>query len=159
MAIEIERKFLVKSAAWRMNASSGIRYRQGYLSTDKHFTIRARIAEDRAFLTLKGLPSGISRQEYNIEIPIEDAEEILLNLCDRPPVEKTRYMVEEAGMTWEVDVFSGTNNGLIVAEIELRTENQFFQLPDWVGEEITHDNRYLNVNLYVHPFRKWSFLM
>lgn len=153
MAIEIERKFLVTGTAWRTNDSTP--YKQGYLNRDPRRTVRVRIASDKGWLTIKGLSSGASRAEFEYEIPAADAEQ-LLELCDRPPIEKRRHVVIFAGKTWEVDEFSGDNEGLIVAEIELSSEDEAFEKPPWLGPEVTHDSRYFNSNLSQQPFRTWD---
>lgn len=155
--IEIERKFLVRNDTWRVRASSGTFYRQAYLSLEKRRAVRVRVVGKKGFLSVKSQEEGrITRLEFDYEIPLKDAEEMMESLCDLPPVDKIRYEVEEDGMTWEIDVFKGANNGLVIAELELESEDQPFRLPDWAGEEVTCDERYLNVNLYRHPFRKWS---
>ena len=153
MAIEIERKFLVTGDAWR--TAPGTRYSQGYLNRDKARTVRVRVAGDQGFLTIKGVSVGATRAEFEYPVPLADAEAMLL-LCDGPVVQKTRHVVVHAGMAWEVDAFLGDNAGLVVAEIELASEDQAFALPDWVGAEVTGDARYFNSSLAVHPFRGWS---
>ncbi len=155
MAFEIERRFLVKNDDWKRRASIGTAYRQGYIFTAEGCTLRVRVAGNRGFLTLKGLHEGITRREYDYEIPLAEAEEILSVFCTRTPVEKVRYTVEEAGIRWEVDVFSGANHGLVIAEVELPEEGQPVEPPGWAGEEVTGDTRYLNVNLYLLPFSEW----
>jgi CYTH domain-containing protein len=155
MATEIERKFLVKGEAWR-SLGVGVVYRQGYLVSDSRRSVRVRIAGDRALLTLKGATVGIARAEYEYEIPLTDAEELLERLCDRPLIEKTRYTLMVHELIWEVDEFMGDNQGLIVAEVELETAEQLVQLPEWVGEEVSHDPRYFNSNLANHPFSQWQ---
>lgn len=152
MGKEIERKFLVVDEQWRV--ADGTKYRQGYLSTDKERTVRVRIAGNKAMLTIKGITQGASRAEYEYEIPVEDAEE-LLDLCQRPIIEKWRHEIEHAGMTWEVDEFFGDNQGLVLAEVELDSPDEAFDLPPWVGKEVTDDPRYFNANLVHHPFRNW----
>ena len=156
MAVEIERKFLVAdvsaTAAWRV--APGVAYRQGYLSRDKHRTVRVRTAGDAAFLTIKGVSVGATRAEFEYAIPLADAQ-ALLALCDGPLIEKTRHVVAHQGMTWEVDDFAGDNAGLVVAEVELQSEAQGFEQPDWLGAEVTHDARYFNSNLGQHPFASW----
>lgn len=153
MAIEIERKFLVKSEAWRVGKP--VRFIQGYLNKDKFRTVRIRIAGDNAMLTVKGKTIDMSRAEYEYAIPFSDAEE-MLKLCDAPLIEKHRWHVPFGGMLWEVDEFGGDNQGLIVAEIELEDEAQQFDRPDWLGEEVTSDKRYFNSNLSTHPFKNWT---
>jgi CYTH domain-containing protein len=154
MGQEIERKFLVQGDAWRA-LGSGTRYRQGYLSTVKERTVRVRTIDDQGFLTIKGVTVGARRAEYEYPIPVQDANELLDELCERPLIEKTRYKIQHAGLTWEVDEFAGENQGLIVAEVELSDEAQALQLPDWVGAEVTADPRYYNANLIAHPYTTW----
>ncbi len=154
MATEIERKFLVIGDDWRSKATGTV-LRQGYLSTVKERTVRVRTVGDRAYLTVKGLTVGAVRAEYEYEIPLADAREMLSDLCERPLVEKTRFVIEAEGLTWEIDSFSGANEGLVVAEVELEDEAQQILLPEWVGEEVTHDPRYFNSNLIAHPFSDW----
>jgi len=154
MPTEIERKFLVKGDEWRTLATGTV-YRQGYLSTKKGCTVRVRLVGDRGYLTIKGSTKGISRAEYEYPIPAEDAQEMLDNLCEAPLIEKTRYKIEFAGLTWEVDEFAGENQGLIIAEVELTDENKTIELPDWIGKEVSDDSRYFNANLVQHPFSQW----
>jgi len=155
MGIETERKFLVKGNSWRQGVR-GFLYRQGYLSAGSECEIRVRIVGENAFLTIKGRPVGASRLEYEYSIPVVDANEILDNLCDSFIVEKTRYRIEHKGMTWEVDEFHGANDGLILAELEMEHQLEHVELPEWVGQEVTADTRYFNVNLAKHPFTRWS---
>ncbi len=154
MGQEIERKFLPCNDAWRAGAS-GTRYRQAYLSTDPQRTVRVRTAGDKAFLTIKGMSVGAARAEYEYAIPLDDANELLSEHCLQPVIEKTRYRIAHAGLTWEVDEFEGVNAGLILAEVELESEDQSVDLPDWIGEEVTGDKRYYNANLISHPFNSW----
>ncbi len=154
MAKEIERKFLVSGEAWR-ELAAGTHYRQGYLSTVKERTVRVRTIDERAFLTIKGLTRGFSRVEYEYEIAHGDAVEMLDDLCLQPIVEKHRYEIECEGLTWEVDEFHGVNEGLIVAEVELESEEQEVPKPDWIGEEVSGDPRYFNANLIANPFTTW----
>ncbi|MES2183801.1 MAG: CYTH domain-containing protein [Pseudomonadota bacterium] len=153
MALEIERKFLVIGTAWRQGA--GTRFRQGYLNRDKQRTVRVRLAGDQAFLTVKGPTQGATRSEFEYAIPLADAE-AMLALCDGPLVEKIRRVVVFEGMAWEVDEFLGDNAGLVVAEIELASEDQPFARPAWLGREVTDDARYFNSNLATFPFSRWS---
>jgi len=152
MATEIERKFLVHGDAWRTR--DPIRISQGYLCRAKERTVRVRIAGDRAWITIKGITTGASRPEYEYEIPIADANE-LLRLCEGPLIEKLRHVIVHEGMTWEIDEFRGDNEGLIVAEVELDDEAESFARPSWLGEEVTDDPRYFNANLSVRPFTTW----
>ena len=160
MGKEIERKFLVKHAGWRMDAERA-RYRQGYLSLDKERTVRVRTVsqeatgEQQGYLTIKGKTVGAGRAEYEYEIPIQDAHELLDSLCQRPLIEKFRYRVSQGELTWEIDEFLGENAGLIVAEIELEDADQTFAKPDWVGEDVTDDPRYSNASLVEHPYSRW----
>lgn len=154
MATEIERKFLVKDDGWR-GLGPGSRYRQGYLSTDPGRTVRARVAAGMGFLTIKGKTVNAARAEYEYVIPVEDAEAILDELCERPLIEKTRYRIDYQGLVWEVDEFEGENAGLVIAEVELASADQAVALPAWVGEEVTADPRYYNANLIANPFSRW----
>ena len=155
MKIEIERKFLVRSDAWR-SARDGILYRQGYLCTDPQRTVRIRIGGGTAILAIKGHGDGLARPEFEFPIPAADAEELLEHCCLQPPVEKYRYLVPHAGLTWEVDEFLGANHGLILAEIELEQADQPVALPPWVGAEVTGDPRYYNAYLARQPYAGWS---
>lgn len=153
MAQEIERKFLVDAARWTPQ-NAGTLYRQGYLSSHPERTVRVRITDDAAFLTIKGATRGVTRLELEYPIPAADARQ-LLALCEPPLIEKTRHTEEHGGMTWEIDVFHGANDGLIVAEIELASEDQKFPMPQWVTTEVSDDPRYYNSNLAAHPFSTW----
>ena len=153
MGKEIERKFLVKKDDWR--GPESMLYRQGYLNTNKERTVRVRIAGDTAFLTVKGIAHGATRQEFEYVIPVQDACEMLDQLCEQPLIEKRRYCVTHEGVRWEVDEFFGDNEGLVVAEVELESEEQPFPKPPWLGEEVTNDSRYYNANLVQHPFSRW----
>jgi len=152
MAIEIERKFLVVGDAWRV--APAVFYSQGYLNRDKTRTVRVRIAGEQAFLTIKGVSVGASRAEFEYPIPLEDARE-LLALCEQPLIEKYRRKILHEGFLWEVDEFLGENLGLVVAEIELPSEDTVFIRPDWVCEEVTDDARYFNSVLSRAPFIRW----
>ena len=154
MGKEIERKYLIKDDTWRKQAS-GITYRQGYLSTVKERTVRVRTIDDKGFLTIKGITIGATRREYEYEIPTADANEMLDELCEKPIIEKTRFKIYHAGLTWEIDEFAGVNQGLIVAEVELESEDQNIDFPPWVGEEVSGDPRYFNSNLIANPFANW----
>lgn len=153
MATEIERKFLVTGDDWR--SATGVLIWQGYLNRDKHRTVRVRVAADQAFLTIKGATQGATRAEFEYPIPVTDAT-ALRALCDGPIIEKVRRRIDYAGFTWEVDEFFGDNAGLVVAEIELRSETEVFAKPPWVGQEVTEDGRYFNSNLATHPYSEWS---
>ena len=153
MATEIERKFLVSSETWRQDAV-GISYTQGYICREPGRTVRIRISGGTAFLTIKGAVQGISRPEFEYQIPLDDAEELLL-LCHDPVIKKRRFKVLHEGYLWEVDEFEGANSGLIVAEIELLNSEQTISLPDWLGEEVTGNVLYNNSNLTIHPYSQW----
>lgn len=154
MAKEIERKFLLGNDSWRPGAG-GTLFRQGYLSTDPERTVRVRLEGERGVLTIKGLSRGISRAEFEYPIPAAEAAELLDTLCLQPLIEKTRYRVEHAGHLWEIDEFAGDNAGLVLAEVELASEDEALELPPWVGAEVSTDPRYFNANLVRHPFRSW----
>ena len=156
MPTEIERKFLVIGTDWKESASSKQLIRQGYLCADVERSVRVRTTDDRAWVTIKGTSKGMMRAEFEYPIPIKDARELLSTLCLPGAIEKTRYQVEVNDLNWEVDEFFGANAGLVVAEIELATENQTISLPEWIGKEVTYDARYFNANLVHHPYSEWS---
>lgn len=155
MHYEIERKFLVRDSRFKDLAVKAFRIKQGYIAHDGGNTVRVRIRDCQGFLTIKG-PSrdGISRYEWEREIPLTDAEELLL-LCHGGTIDKTRYLVPSAGKYFEVDVFYGDNEGLVMAEIELDSPDQAFEKPDWLGEEVTGDRRYYNSHLLKNPYKDW----
>lgn len=153
MAVEIERKFLVINDEWRALGQPVV-YRQGYLLAEPHRTVRVRVAGDRAYLTFKGATAGVSRQEFEYPIPLEEAE-TLLGWCDRPLIEKTRTAITLGDLTWEVDEFMGDNAGLILAEVELPDAGYAFERPEWIGKEVSDDPRYFNANLIRHPYGQW----
>ena len=155
MGVEIERKFLLASEGWR-GQGAPTHMRQGYLSTDPARTVRVRIEGGRAVITIKGKSSGASRSEWEYEIPVADATELLDGMCEQPQVEKIRHRIEHAGHTWEVDEFLGLNAGLVVAEIELDAEDEAFEKPDWIGAEVTGDKRYYNSSLIRQPYAQWK---
>ena len=155
MGIEIERKFLVNHAHWeQLEKPVGEFYRQGYLLTDPQKTIRVRQTSDKGFLTIKGVSVGATRSEYEYEIPFEEAKE-LLDQFAVAELSKVRYKIFLGNHIWEVDVFSGKNQGLIVAEIELKSEDETFDIPDWIDREVTGEERYYNSNLVTEPFEDW----
>jgi adenylate cyclase len=155
MALEIERKFLVDARRLPIQEGGGTPYVQGYLSKGPA-SVRIRIAGPKAFLTVKGPASGISRPEFEYPIPVADAQAMLERLCLKPLIDKTRHRIPHGGHTWEVDVFHGANDGLVVAEIELGSEAEAFVLPPWVTTEVTDDPRYLNANLGAAPYSSWT---
>ena len=159
MGVEIERKFLVVDDSWREAASAGMRYRQGYLSTEPGSSVRVRVCSDRAWLNIKSAPAGIVRREYEYEIPAADARAILEELCAKPLIEKTRFVVEHDGLAWEIDVFEGDNAGLVVAEVELESAGAAITLPAWAGEDVSGDVRYYNQRLVEHPWPGWAARM
>jgi adenylate cyclase len=156
MPTEIERKFLVDHKKWHnLTKPQGDVYKQGYILSEEKRTVRIRVTPGAAYITLKGASTGISRSEYEYTIPIAEGIEILQNFATSA-VEKTRYHLDYAGHTWEVDVFTGDNSGLIVAEIELESEDEPFEKPDWVGAEVSHDSRYTNASLSIKPYKNWE---
>ena len=154
MGVEIERKFLVKNETWRSNVVESYFIRQGYLNSDPERTVRIRIKNEKGILTIKGKNDNFTRKEFEYEIPYTEACQ-LIELCQKPIIEKTRYLYYFRGLTWEIDVFDGDNSGLIIAEVELDNENQVIDLPDWVGEEVSSDIRYYNSSLINHPYCEW----
>ena len=154
MAKEIERKFLVDKNHWK-NPENGTVIKQGFIPTADNTVVRIRITGDNAFLTIKGKSTGSVRSEFEYSIPVADAHQMLEELCKRPFIEKIRYVVHYSGYAWEVDVFQGDNEGLIIAEIELDLESQEVALPPWVSKEVTDDPRYYNANLVGNPFSRW----
>lgn len=156
MPIEIERKYLVDHPKWNeLNKPAGKFYRQGYLSTDENKTIRIRVTDVEAFLTIKGKSTGATRQEFEYEIPLTEAKQMLDSLSESE-LSKTRYNIHYKGKLWEVDVFHEANDGLIVAEIELESEDEKYELPDWVLQEVTDQAKYYNSNLTLNPFKNWK---
>ncbi len=155
MAQEIERKFLVLNESWRENAGPGVYISQGYLGETKGSSVRVRVEGERANINIKGATLGISRTEYEYPIPLDEALEMLKNLCLKPLIEKSRYKVKVGNHIWEVDLFAGDNAGLIVAEVELESEDQPFEKPAWAGDEVSDDPRYYNVCLVKHPYKDW----
>lgn len=156
MAIEIEHKFLLANSDWRKQISRSVKYRQGYLNSQASSSIRIRISDEHAWLNIKSASIGTHRHEYEYEIPLTDANEIINNLCRKPLIEKTRHFVTDDGNIWEIDEFEGENKGLIVAEIELTEIGLAFSKPHWLGPEVTHDLRYYNNNLALHPYSEWG---
>ncbi|MDL2316553.1 CYTH domain-containing protein [Desulfovibrio sp. OttesenSCG-928-A18] len=154
MALEIERKFLLKNDGWR-GLAEGLPIWQGYLNSARERTVRVRTVGRTAFLTVKGEQKGFSREEYEYAIPFADAAAMLERMAERPLIEKVRYRIPFEGFVWEIDEFKGENAGLVLAEVELAAEDQLFARPDWLGQEVTHDLRYYNANLVRHPFSRW----
>jgi CYTH domain-containing protein len=155
MAKEIERKFLVNQESWKPQ-DDGIHFIQGYLNTQQERVVRIRIEGNQAKLTIKGVTTGVTRSEFEYDIPLDDAVILLDNLCEQPLIDKHRYKEVYAGKTWEIDVFHGLNQGLIVAEIELNAEDEKFDLPAWAIKEVSSEARYYNSNLLKNPFTSWN---
>jgi adenylate cyclase len=156
MGVEIERKFLVTGDSWRDDVIEATRIMQGYLSDGDTATVRVRVKGERGFITIKGRSQGVSRSEFEYEIPVADASAMLAELARGPVIDKVRHIVEVGGHRWEVDVFAGDNEGLVMAELELSDESEQFQLPDWAAQEVSDDPRYYNVNLARSPYRTWG---
>lgn len=154
MGEEIERKFLITGDAWR-GLAEGVLYRQGYLCAEQGRTVRVRLAGNQGYLTIKGPTTGVVRPEYEYPIPSEDARAMLDTLCRQPLIEKNRHIIPFQGFLWEVDEFLGLNQGLVIAEIELETEDQPFARPKWIGREVSDDPRYTNAALCLAPFSTW----
>lgn len=152
---EVERKYLVVGDAWKALAPGEL-YRQGYLSSVKERTVRIRTTPGAGYVTIKGITIGATRSEYEYEIPLDDANAMLDALAERPIIEKRRHRIPIGDVVFEVDEFLGDNEGLVVAEVELGSEDQVFEHPVWLGEEVTGDPRYYNVNLAKHPFSAWG---
>jgi len=151
MALEIERKFIVKGTPWE--TISGTYMEQGYL-TQNEATVRVRITDDNAWLTIKGQTKGLSRPEYEYSIPLKDAQEMMELFCGQNRISKTRYEIDYEGFTWEVDVFEGRNKGLVLAEVEMESEDLEVKIPEWVEKEVSHDPRFRNSSLLDNP---WPF--
>ncbi|NLL04963.1 MAG: CYTH domain-containing protein [Clostridiaceae bacterium] len=155
MGKEIERKFLVKDSNFK-KMCTGQLYKQGYLNSDPNRTVRLRLVGNKGYLTIKNKGNGLTREEFEYEIPYSDAQEILQGICERPFIEKTRYIFNYQGHVWEIDEFHRENEGLIIAEIELENENENFPVPEWIGEEVTYDYKYTNSSLVTNPYKKWN---
>ncbi len=155
MATEIERKFLVTNEDWKKETDSSSHLIQGYLSRGPERSVRVRTkGNDKAFLNIKSSTNGITRSEYEYEIPLEDAREILENIAVKPVIEKIRYLVRKGAHTWEIDVFARENTGLVIAEIELESEDELFDKPAWLGKEVSADPGYYNMNIETQEWRR-----
>ena len=154
MPNEIEHKYLVRRNVWKPS-TPGVLYRQGYLSSATERVVRVRIAGDKAYLTVKGITTGVTRLEFEYAIPIADATTMLDKLCEQPLIEKTRYREEFQGHVWEVDEFHGDNDGLLIAEVEVADESETFALPSWADAEVSNNPRYFNANLVSNPYKNW----
>ncbi|MCU7935113.1 MAG: CYTH domain-containing protein [Candidatus Thiodiazotropha sp. (ex Dulcina madagascariensis)] len=155
MPLEIERKYLVINDNWKEHVVSQVAIKQGYLATTPKASIRVRLAGEEANLNIKSRTVGLSRSEYEYPILLEDAQEMLDNLVAGAAIDKVRYKVRCGDHLWDLDVFHGANRGLLVAEVELSSEAETFQMPDWAGEEVSTDTRYYNASLVNHPFCDW----
>lgn len=160
MGVEIERKFLIRNDDWKAHVSETHVIKQGYLQSglepDQRSSVRIRISNKQAALNIKSVDLVAVRTEYEYAIPLHDAQEMLAKLCGEVMIEKTRFLVPYADHLWEIDVFEGDNAGLTVAEVELAAVDEDFQRPDWLGPEVTHDERYYNISLLRNPYRMWS---
>ena len=155
MAIEIERKFRVRNDAWRAQVSSRTLLRQGYIANTARASVRVRLAGEAGWLSVKAMTPGVARAEYEAAIPALEADEMLQRLCEGPLVEKWRHIVIHQGSRWEIDEFLGANAGLVIAELELASEDASFAAPPWLGVEVTHDERFYNFRLSATPYRCW----
>ena len=154
MGLEIERKYLLKNEDWRKEVESKSIIKQGYLNSNPLRTVRIRITNNKGFLTIKSKNEGSKRKEFEYVIPLTEAQDLIL-LCEQPIIEKTRYLVPINNHTWEIDIFEGINKGLEVAEIELSQENESFEIPNWIGKEVTEEIKYYNSQLIENPFTTW----
>ena len=155
MALEIERKFLLKNDNWKALVKEEFLIKQGYLNSAKERTVRIRTYGDKGIITIKGKTKNLTRKEFEYAIPLTEALQ-MLEIAEKPIIEKTRFIVINNGNTWEIDVFEGMNNGLLVAEIELESENEKFEIPEWIGQEVSTDPKYYNACLIKHPFTEWK---
>jgi len=156
MPQEIEHKFLLKNDNWKTEISKSVQYKQGYLISDKTRSVRIRTSDNQAWLNIKSATIGTSRQEFEYEIPFDEGLEILTTLCEKPIIEKIRHFVTFKQHLWEIDVFSGDNLDLTVAEVELSAIGESFEKPNWLGKEVTEDIRYYNNSLCKNPYKNWS---
>ena len=155
MAVEIERKYLIDSEKLGTLKNAN-RIKQGYITTNKDAVVRVRVKNDKGYLTIKSSNIGASRLEFEYEIPLVEANEMLDKLCQKPIIDKNRYIVDFANHIWEIDIFYGDNEGLVIAEVELEDENEHIELPLWIKEEVTGDVKYYNSNLMSYPYNKWK---
>lgn len=155
MGLEIERKFLIKNDNWKSYIKEEVQIKQGYLNSEKERTVRVRIYNDKGVITVKGKNNNLTRKEFEYTIPLDDALQ-MLQLAEKPIIEKTRYIIYNNKNTWEIDVFDGINKGLIIAEIELESEFQEIDIPDWIGKEVSTDPKYYNASLISNPYNNWD---
>ena len=156
MAYEIERKFLISSDRWRDQSHHRIEMKQAYLSNTDKVSLRVRVTDDAAFISAKSMTRDIRRHEFEYEIPLHDAEFMLMHMSQGSPIIKTRHLVFVDDHLWEIDEFHGDNEGLIVAEVELKHEDEEFTRPDWLGDEVSTDERYFNMNLVKYSYKNWT---
>jgi adenylate cyclase len=155
MGLEIEKKFLLKNEDWKTHCTEGIQIKQGYLNSHIERTVRVRLSDGKGELTIKGKTNNLTRKEFEYQIPYEEALS-LIQLCETPIIEKKRFKVKLGNLTWEIDQFGGENVGLIIAEVELESENQLFTLPSWIGQEVSQDPKFYNSSLITYPYKKWT---
>jgi adenylate cyclase len=155
VALEIERKFIVINDLWNKSVISQKVIKQGYIATTSKATVRVRLAGDQAYINIKGSTVGIRRREYEYPIPVEEAQELLEHMVTGTVIDKVRYKVRCGDHHWDLDLFQGPNQGLVVAEIELEHEDEQFEMPEWAGEEVSGDTRYYNASLVKYPFCDW----
>jgi adenylate cyclase len=155
MGVEIERKFLVENNSWKNEIKEEVSIKQGYLNSEAERTVRVRIYGEKGVLTIKGKSQNLTREEFEYQIPLADAQD-LLDLCEKPIIEKKRILLSVGNKTWEIDVFGGENKGLVVAEIELTSEEEVFEIPHWLGEEVSSDSSYYNSSLITNPYISWQ---
>ena len=155
MGLEIERKFLLKNNSWKKEIKETIFIRQGYLNSKVERTVRIRIQGEQGVLTIKGKNQNVTRKEFEYQIPLDDALH-LISMCEKPVIEKTRFLISSNRCTWEIDVFDGENKGLVIAEIELSSEEESFDIPNWLGKEVSSESKYYNSSLITNPYSKWK---
>jgi adenylate cyclase len=155
MGVEVERKFMVRDDSWRADVTSATRIVQGYVARTSTATVRVRVRGDRGYITIKGVSIGIARSEFEYEIPLADALEMLDELAQGPVIDKVRHLVPVGAHVWEVDVFAGENAPLVMAEVELANADEAFVRPGWAGADVSDDPRYFNVNLASTPYSTW----
>lgn len=155
MGLEIERKFLLKNNSWKKEIKKTIFIRQGYLNSKVERTVRIRIQGEQGVLTIKGKNQNVTRKEFEYQIPLDDALH-LISMCEKPVIEKTRFLISSNRCTWEIDVFDGENKGLVIAEIELSSEEESFDIPNWLGKEVSSESKYYNSSLITNPYSNWK---
>ena len=156
MGIEIERKFLLRDDSWRNKVERQDKIQQGYLANSALASVRIRVFGEQANINIKSRDLGVQRSEYEYPIPVEEARELLATLCDKRQIDKTRHYVSHAQHSWEIDEFHGDNQGLVVAELELKAKDESFSEPQWLGKEVTQEERYYNIALVDNPYCDWD---